>query len=353
LLHVSYPTALLVGAVLVTVYVFMGGLYAVSWTTLLQGGILVIGVLIVGPLVVSHAGGLTKIDGVLGSIDPLLLRAAYPQQYPPVSPTAFFTPAFIVSFGILLCLGLPCAPHIINNVLAARRTSYFRWSPLAAFVIYSVFFHVVKWVGLASRSMAQEGRLQLPVGVANPPDYSFIVATEVLVGPAFQSLFVVLVLAAVMSTTDRLLLTIGGSCAWDLYRNVFRPDASNLQVMWVSRLAVVVTAVVSVLLALYPPELLAWLIWMGIGVMLAVFAPPILGGLFWKRANRDGALAAMAVGLASALVLGYVDQFVVQLPVHFSLGAFLLALLALAIFSMRGRRPTPRVIEETETGWRL
>jgi len=353
ILGVSYPVGLLIGAVLVTAYVLLGGLYAVSWTTLLQGGILVIGVLVVGPLIVSRAGGLTEINRVLASIDPLMLHAANPQQYPPASPEMFFTPLFITSFGIMICLGLSCAPHVINNILAARKNEYFRWSPLAAFVILSVFHHIVKWVGLAARSMAHEGKLFLPEGVANPTDYTFIVAAETLVSPALQSFFAVLVLAAVMSTTDRLLLTIGGSCSWDLFRNLWKPEAPNRQIMLISRISVVTAAVVSLILALYPAELLAWLIWMGIGIMLAVFAAPLLGGLFWKRANGPGALAAMLIGLLSSLVFGYIDQFVVKLPVHFSLGPFVLAILALTIFSLAGKRPSQNTIDETDTGWRL
>lgn len=353
ILGISYPVGLLIGAVLVTVYVFLGGLYAVSWTTLLQGSILVVGVLAVGPLIVSRAGGLTEINRVLASIDPLMMHAASPQQHPPVSPDMFFTPVFIVSFGMMVCLGLSCAPHIINNVLAARKNAYFRWAPLAAFVIMGAFHHIVKWVGLAARSMAHEGRLFLPVGVANPTDYTFIVATETLLEPALRSFFAVLVLAAVMSTTDRLLLTIGGSCAWDLFRNLWKPNAPNRQIMLISRASVVIAAVISLVLALYPAELLAWLIWMGIGVMLAVFAAPLISGLFWKRANGKGALAAMLVGLLSSPIFGYVDKFVTKLPVHFSLGPSILAALALVVFSLAGKRPSPDIIDQTDTGWRL
>jgi SSS family solute:Na+ symporter len=320
---------------------------------LLQGGILVIGVLAVGPLIVSRAGGLTEINRILATVDPLMLRAASPQQHPPVSPDMFFTPVFIASFGIMVCLGLSCAPHVINNVLAARSNAYFRWAPLAAFVILSAFHHVVKWVGLAARSLAHEGKLALPEGVANPTDFTFIVATESLVGPTLQAFFAVLVLAAVMSTTDRLLLTIGGSCAWDLYRNLWKPDAPNHRIMWVSRFSVVAAAVISLILALYPAELLAWLIWMGIGIMLAVFAAPLLGGLFWKRANGPGALAAMLIGLFSAIVFGYVDQFVAKLPVHFSLVPFVLALMALWAFGLWGKRPRSSTLDQTDTGWRL
>lgn len=353
ILGVSYPVGLLIGAVLVTIYVFLGGLYAVSWTTLLQGGILVAGVLTVGPLIVARAGGLTEINRVLASIDPLMLHAANPQQHPPVSPEAFFTPLFIVSFGVMVCLGLSCAPHVINNVLAARSNNYFRWAPLVAFIVFSMFHHVVKWVGLAARSLAFQGKLTLPEGVANPTDYTFIVAAETLLGPALQSLFAVLVLAAVMSTTDRLLLTIGGSCSWDLFRNLWKRDASDRQTMWISRISVVLAAAVSLVLALYPAELLAWLIWMGIGVMLAVFAAPLLGGLYWKRANGSGAAAAMLVGLLSAPVFGYIDKFVVKLPVHFSFGPFILAVFTLMAFSIYGRRPDPAILEQTDTGWRF
>ena len=240
-----------------------------------------------------------------------------------------------------------------HRLLAARRNSYFRWAPLAAFVIFSAFHHVVKWVGLAARSLAHEGKLFLPEGVANPTDFTFIVAAESLVGPALKGLFAVLVLAAVMSTTDRLLLTIGGSCGWDLYRNLWKSGASNRRIMWVSRISVIAAAVLSLVMALYPAELLAWLIWMGIGVMLAVFAAPLLGGLFWKRANGSGALAAMLVGLFSSMIFGYVDKFVTKLPVHFSFGPFILSLLALIVFAFIGKQPSRSVLEQTDTGWRL
>ena len=50
--------------------------------------------------------------------------------------------------------------------------------------------------------------------------------------------------------------------------------------MFIGRASVILATVISLVLALYPSELLAWLIWMGIGVMLAVFAAPLIGGLF-------------------------------------------------------------------------
>ncbi len=349
-LHMSYSTSVIVGAVIVTFYVFFGGLYAVSWTSLVQGLILIIGVLAVAPVIIFKAGGLTHINETLQSIDPNLVHAAFPQVHPPAAPYAFMTPLFIISFALLLSLGLASAPHVINNVLAAKSNSYFRWAPLLAFSIYVVIFYLIKIVGFAARTMVEDGIIHLPAGVPNPQDFCFIVAVEHAFGPVVWTFFGMIVLAAVMSTTDRLLLTIGSSFAWDVYRNLFRPDAPDKSVTAVSRLVVFLAAVVSIILALHPPKLLAWLIWMGIGIMLAVFVTPILAGLYWKRANRAGAVAGMAVGMASAFIFGWLGKFVIKLPFHFSFIPFILAVVVMVVASLATSPPDDTVIGETDTG---
>jgi sodium/proline symporter len=103
----------------------------------------------------------------------------------------------------------------------------------------------------------------------------------------------------------------------DIYRNRLKPRATDREVLKVSKIAVIVAAVGTLLLAINPPEMLAWLIWMGIGVMLATFVVPLLGGLYWRRATKEGAIASMALGLVSAGVFEYWHQFVARLPVHF------------------------------------
>ena len=62
--------ALLIGAAIVTIYTVIGGLYAVAWTTLIQGLILIIGVLIMAPIVIMAAGGFTHINEVMAAVNP-------------------------------------------------------------------------------------------------------------------------------------------------------------------------------------------------------------------------------------------------------------------------------------------
>lgn len=101
--------------------------------------------------------------------------------------------------------GLSTAPHIINNVLAVKNRKHYRWAPVTIFVIYFVVIALIKISGYAVRAMVQTGILP-PL---DTPDSAFIAGIKYVL-PEYAWAFIgTVVLAAVMSTTDRLLLTIG------------------------------------------------------------------------------------------------------------------------------------------------
>ncbi|MDN7025834.1 sodium:solute symporter family protein [Methanoculleus sp. FWC-SCC1] len=349
LFEIPHTWALIVAGIIITGYTVVGGLYAVSWTTLVQGGILILGVLLMAPLVVVAAGGLEHINTVLSGVDANFVQPWYPS--PVYAAYAYATPEFLVSFGILLTVGLACAPHVINNVLAAKEDRYFRWAPLVAFLIYAVVMFLVKFAGFAVRSLVEEGTIVLPEAI-NAQDFAFIAGVQhAMPSVALWALFAVIVLAAVMSTTDRLMLTVGTMFAWDIYKNILRPSAPDKEVLLVSKIAVIVAAGGTLLLAISPPPMLAWLIWMGIGVMLATFAVPLLAGLYWRGATAQGAIASMALGLVSAGAFGYWHQYVAKLPVHFSLFALTISLVAMIVVSLLTQKNSDTVLDETMTGW--
>lgn len=349
LFGIPHWEALLISGIIITAYTVVGGLYAVSWTTLVQGGILIIGVFLMAPFVIISAGGLSHINTVLAGIDPNFVEPWFPS--PAYAPYAFATPEFLVSFGILLMVGLACAPHVINNVLAAKEARYFKWAPLVAFGIYGVVMFLVKFTGFAVRSLVEEGTIVLPATV-NAQDFAFISGVEyAMPNVALWALFAVIVLAAVMSTTDRLMLTVGTMFAWDIYKNILRPSAPDKEVLLVSKVAVIVAAGSTLWLAINPPPMLAWLIWMGIGVMLATFAVPLLAGLYWRGATKEGAIASMGLGLVAATVFGYWHQFVAPLPVHFSLYALVISALTMVVVSLVTASNSRDALDNTQTGW--
>jgi SSS family solute:Na+ symporter len=218
---------------------------------------------------------------------------------------------------------------------------------------------LLKFTGFAGAVMVKEGVFALPQ-VPNAGDFVILYGIQyALPVMALWSVFAVIVLAAVMSTTDRLMLTIGAMVSWDVYKKVLRPDADDKTVLLLSKVVVVLSALFTMLLAINPPEMLAILIWMGIGVMLSTFAIPLLAGLYWRGATREGALAAMALGLITSLTFGmlnYVKANVLginfgTIPLHFSAYSFIIAILAMFIVSKLTKKTSERVLDETQTGW--
>lgn len=340
--------ALLLGAAIVTVYTVIGGLYAVAWTTLVQGIMLIAGVVIMAPIVITMAGGFEHINQVMATVNPTNVDPWV------TGAGAVFTPAYIVSFFLLLAIGLACAPHVINNILAVKDAKYFRWAPLIAFVVYGVVMFLLKFAGFAGIVLVKDGLVKLP-DVKNASDFIFVYGVQAsLPSLALWGIFAVIVLAAVMSTTDRLMLTIGTYFSWDIYKKILNPDAPEKRVLLVSQVSVLAAAIITLLLALNPPDMLVWLIWAGIGIMFATFAVPLLAGLYWRRATQQGAFAAMSLGLVASLFFGGLSYFKINLipmPVHFSFYAFIISVAAMVIVSLITPPHDDAVLDATMTGF--
>lgn len=345
--------ALLIAGVIITAYTVIGGLYAISWTGLIQGLILIFGVLLVSPFILTYAGGLEHINTVLATLDPNLVLPWFPSGS--VAAYAYCTPEYLFSFGVLLIVGLACAPHVLSNVFAAKKTSYFKWAPMVAFLIYLVIMLLVKLCGMAVRSMEADGLL---VGIV--PEGGRVADFALMYGIQASSpsilitgLFAVIVLSAVMSTTDRLMLTVGTTFSWDIFKTMLRPKATERQVVFVSQICVLLAAAISLVLAINPPEMLAFLIWLGIGLMLSAFAVPMIAGLYWRRATAKGAIASMLIGLIACLGFGTYYNFVEKLPMHFSIYALACSIIAMVVVSLLSKKNSEKALDMTYTGMYL
>lgn len=348
--------ALLVSGVIITAYTVIGGLYAVSWTGLVQGLILIFGIILVTPFILSAAGGIEVINNLLANIDPQLVLPAFETNY---AAYAYCTPEYLATWGLMLILGLACAPHVISNVFAAKKPSYFRWAPVIAFGIYLVVMVLIKVCGYGVRAMSESGTLS-DAGQAlleSNADFTILVGIQEASPTIFiTALFAVIVLSAVMSTTDRLMLTVGTEFSWNIFKTMLKPKATERQVIRVSRIAVFVAAAISLVLALFKTDMLTFIIWLGISLMMSAFAIPLIAGLFWKRANAKGAIASMITGLVLTLIFGWYSMYGAALlgwgalPLHYSIYAMIGAALAMIIVSLCTKKNSDAALEKTYTG---
>ena len=130
----------------------------------------------------------------------------------------------------------------------------------------------------------------------------FLVMSEQLFPPFVAGLIWSAVLAAIMSTASSQLLVTASAISKDFYNAFIRKDASDKELILVSRITVLVVAALAIILGLDPNNYILTMVayaWAGFG---AAFGPCILLSLFWKRMTKNGALAGIVVGGLTVLI---------------------------------------------------
>jgi sodium/proline symporter len=127
--------------------------------------------------------------------------------------------------------------------------------------------------------------------------------------------------------------------AQDFYRSLLHKDASQTELVWVSRLSVLTIAGIAIVLAMNPNSLILDMVayaWAGFG---AAFGPALLASLFWRRATRNGVLAGIIVGGVTVLVWKQFAFF----GLYEIIPGFFLSLLAIYIVSKMDKEPAAEI----------
>jgi cation/acetate symporter len=158
-------------------------------------------------------------------------------------------------------------------------------------------------------------------------------------------------LAAALSTADGLLLVISTAVAHDIYAKIINPNAPYGRRFLLSRLMILIAAVIAALLAIPQFALIVQLVAWAFSLAASTFFPVVLLGIFWKRANANGAIAGMIGGLVACFVYmiwNYVDpRFNVLGLSHLSAGIFgMAANFLLTIVLSLLTAPSPKYIQD-------
>lgn len=287
----DYRLAVILGAVSVVSYTLFGGFLAVCWTDLVQG-LLMSAALVIVPLVaVDVSGGIEHVVASIELKNPELMSIFTDVHGKSLS---IITILSLLGWG----LGYFGQPHILARFKAiksaedmpvARRIAV-TWT---SFCIVGAFL-----VGLAGMVYMDAN----PSIAIEDPEQIFMLLVHHLFNPVVAGILLAAILAAIMSTADSQLLVCSTAFAEDLYRDMYRKEATQKEILLVGRISVVVIAVIACLLAMDPDSNVLGLVsyaWAGFG---AAFGPALLISLFWKRMTRNGALAGILVGGLMVLI---------------------------------------------------
>ncbi|MEE4331253.1 MAG: sodium/proline symporter, partial [Wenzhouxiangella sp.] len=201
-LPVTPALAMIVGAVIVIGYVFMGGFWAASVTDALQGLMMLVVALILPLVALAAVGGPGELIAGMRALDqPELMRW--------VDQPGLFTAALFVAGLFGIGLGYPGQPHVVNRFMALRSARDVRFARAVA-----LSWAVLIYIGMVL--LGWSGRVLLPA-LADGESVLLTLSVELL--PAvLGGIITGGVLAAIMSTSDSQLLVAGSAVSHDLRR---------------------------------------------------------------------------------------------------------------------------------------
>jgi len=333
-LGIPYVWGLVIAVATVTIYTFLGGSFADVYTDVVQAVImLVCAVCIAFSVVWVFKGGLPEVVERLNSIDPNLTAVINPKS-------PLFGSIHYIVIMILVYLTHVFEPQLFNKILSVGDQRQLR-KFVIAFAIFMVALGLADFGGIYLRALSATK----PLPGNFRPDMANMLYIQHAFSPFFAAFFQVAIIAAVMSTMDGLLVALSISVSNDIYRRFLvpkgwggiKPDAPESEIdrksLLISRVVVVIIGVISVVLAISPPPLMAILMLAGRGAIGAAVAGPILLGLFWKRANAQGAIASIVIGAIGFVLIYFVFGWE-RNPTAAQLYATIVALLAMVIVSL-------------------
>lgn len=272
------------------IYTIMGGMRAVCWTDVFQGGLLVVGMLVGGLITIWILGGVTGLFREVASIQSEAIpRDSFitlpgPAGMYPIS--MIFTFTLVASFGTMASPGQWMRYYSAKGPYALRRSML-----IFAIVLTACYFFGTAFIGLG-------GRVLFPDVT---PDTVFLEILHKYLPLALASFFVTTIMAAAMSTANGNLHALSGLITKDIYRRFLRKDAGQAELVWIGRAVITVASVVSLWIALQPD--IGMIVQIGLismAVSMQMF-PALIGPLWWRGQTSAGTIWGIALGMAMLL----------------------------------------------------
>ncbi len=320
--------AMIIFAVIILVYTFLGGYKAVCWTDFFQG-LLMLAALIAVPIVVYLTQNLDaealkdiSVNGTTYSFGANLFGATWQE---------------IVS-GLGWGLGYFGMPHILVRFMGIEKPSMVKKSATVAiiWVVISLFAAIL---------IAYLGRMVVGAELLakGAQELVFVTLARRLFPGFIAGILLAAIIAASMSTADSQLLVASSSFTSDIYKPIIRKKASEKEILWVGRLVVVIVAVIAYFIAsskgkgaqaVMDMVSNAWALFGG------AFGPVVLLSLFWKRFTYSGAIAGIVAGAVTD-ILWY--MYMASTGVYEIVPAFIVGFVVCVIVTLMTKKPSQEV----------
>ncbi|MBP9842213.1 MAG: sodium/proline symporter [Simkaniaceae bacterium] len=318
LFHLNYHLGITLSILIVVPYLFFGGYKTLAWIDLFQG-LFLLAVIAFVPLYAVHIiGGFSEMHESLTYYGRSL--SLFPDFHPSTLLGIILT---ILGWG----LGYFGQPHITTKFMGIERVEDMRKAKYVG----------MSWQIIALGAACLVGLIGVPFfkGVLANPELVFINMVRDLFSPFLIGLILCAALAATISTMDSQILVLATTLTEDFYKRVFRKNATSQELLFISRLFIVLTALLSYLIAFFRPLSIYELVffaWSGLG---ASFGPLLLFTLYSKRINKYGAWAGILSGGLICIIWSYFNTSIDRIIPAFFISSILIYLVSICTSSLK------------------
>lgn len=286
----SEKLSMIIFALIIIGYTFLGGFKAVCWTDFFQGILMMIALLAIPIIVVCTQ-----------KLDTSMLQNVYTYKDAAgdIVTCDFGSGLFSASWKDILSglgwgLGYFGMPHILVRFMSIEKPSMVKKASVVAIVWVVLSIMGACLIAYFGRMIVAEelltNGLQKTV---------FIVMARKFFPPAIAGFLLAAIMAASVSTADSQLLVASSSFASDIYKPLIRKDAGAKEVLWVGRIAVILISVVAYIIASSKgsgAQAIMDMVENAWGIFGSAFGPVILLSLFWRRFNYLAACSGVVAG---------------------------------------------------------
>ena len=351
-----YIAMMILGAVFVLVYTILGGFLAESASDFMQAIVMIVALTVIVVIGTITAGGFGAVMENAGAIPGFLdfFGLASPsvdangQQLVEAGKPVFGAAG---EYGLLtICstmawgLGYFGMPQVLLRFMAIRKEEELGRSRRIAMVWVVISLAVATFIGIVGRQIFPAAHL-----TKSTAENIFITLATSSLPPILAGFVMAGILAATISSSDSYLLIAASSLSKNIFQGICKKDASDKQVMWVSRITLLVLTLIAVVIALDENSVIFQIVsfaWAGFG---ATFGPLMLFSLFWKRTNKAGAIAGMVSGAGMVFLWKLViSQLGGVFAIYELLPAFLFSSLCIVVVSLLTKAPSAEILEDFE-----
>jgi len=304
MLGIDYKLGALIGFVIVLTYIFIGGFVAAVWSDLFQGVLMFLGLVLL-PIVVwfsmDHGAGVTE---GLNAIDPTLT------QVMGRSDNGWMNLFTILGFS-MIGLGFLGSPQVYVRFMSIKDKHEIDKGKWVAAIFTLLTDAAAVSIGILARIYFTKNGQDPEAILGNNGEDVLSMITENFLPTLLVAVFVAIVLSAIMSTIDSLLILASSAITRDFYQKIFKPHIKDEDLTKISRIATVIMAFTALVIAMIlnwvsPDRQVFWVIIFGWSGIAATFCPVIILTLFWKGYSEKGAIASMITGFLAVILFNFV-----------------------------------------------